>query len=305
VPGVTREVRMPMIRARIVRLNGVPVRQAKIDPDVRWAVRNERGLTYAKTPPDGSEIVAGKWWPPDYKGPPLISFDANLAAGMGLKVGDTITFNVLGREITAKIGNLRRIKWRTLGMNFTVIFAPGTLESAPHSHIAAVEAPPSAELPLLKAVTSKLPNVSAIRVREALAAAAAILDNIGLAVRATALVTIVAGLLVLAGAIAAGHARRVYDAVVLKVLGATRRRILNAFLLEYGLLGLATAAIAAALGTLTGWLVLTQGMGAGWAFLPVTAISTALICLAVMLVFGFLGTWRAMSQKPAALLRNE
>jgi putative ABC transport system permease protein len=281
------------------------VEKARIAGDVTWAVRGDRALTYAAKPGDGTRIVAGKWWPPDYKGPPLISFDANLAAGMGLKVGDTITFNVLGREITAKIGNLRRIKWRTLGMNFTVIFAPGTLEAAPHSHIAAVEAPPSAELPLLKAVTSKLPNVSAIRVREALAAAAAILDNIGLAVRATALVTIVAGLLVLAGAIAAGHARRVYDAVVLKVLGATRRRILNAFLLEYGLLGLATAAIAAALGTLTGWLVLTQGMGAGWAFLPVTAISTALICLAVMLVFGFLGTWRAMSQKPAALLRNE
>jgi putative ABC transport system permease protein len=305
VPGVTHAERVPMVRARIVRLNGVPARKARVAPDARWAVRSDRGLTYAATPPEGADIVAGKWWPADYHGPPLISFDAHLAEGMGLKVGDTITFNVLGREITATIANLRRIKWRRLGMNFTVIFAPGTLEAAPHSDIAAVEAPPSAELPLLKAVTDRLPNVTAIRVRAALAAAAHILDNIGLAVRATALVTIVAGLLVLAGAIAAGHARRVYDAVVLKVLGATRRRVLNAFLLEYGLLGLATAAIAAALGTLTGYLVLTLGMNAGWDFLPVTAVATALICLVVMLVFGFLGTWRAMSQKPAALLRNE
>lgn len=303
--GVSRTTRMPMVRARIVKLNGVPVAKAAVQPDARWATRSERGLTYAATMPEGSRLVAGDWWPADYRGPPQVSFDAELAQGMGLTVGDTITFNVLGREITAKIANLRRVQWRTVGMNFTVIFAPGTLESAPHSHIAAVYAKPEAEMRLLAAVNNALPNVSGVRVRDALESAAGILETIGIALRSTATVTLLAGLLVLAGAIAAGHRRRVYDAVVLKVLGATRWRVLRAFLLEYGLLGLVTAAIAAILGAIVAWTVLTQAMRSPWTFLPGTAIGTALLCLAVMLLFGFVGTWQAMRQKPAALLRNE
>jgi len=303
--GVSRVTRMPMVRARIVKLNGVPAAKAAVNQDVRWATRNERGLTYAVEMPKGSVLTSGAWWPANYSGPPLVSFDANLAAGMGLKVGDTITFNVLGREITAKIGNLRRIKWRTMAMNFTVIFAPGTLESAPHSHIAAVYVKPEAETQLLGNVNKVLPNVSGIRVRDALAAAAGILENIGVALRSTAMVTIFAGLLVLAGAIAAGHRRRVYDAIVLKVLGATRWRVLRAFLLEYGLLGFVTAVIAAILGGVIAWLVLTLAMRSPWSFLPGTAIGTALLCLVVMLIFGFIGTWRAMRHKPAPLLRNE
>ena len=303
--GVSRTTRMPMVRARIVKLNGVPAAEAAVHPDARWATRSERGLTYAAAMPEGSRLVAGDWWPADYRGPPQVSFDAELARGMGLGVGDTITFNVLGREITATIANLRRVQWRTVGMNFTVIFAPGTLESAPHSHIAAVYAEPEAEMRLLAAVNDALPNVSGVRVRDALESAAGILETIGVALRSTATVTLLAGLLVLAGAIAAGHRRRVYDAVVLKVLGATRGRVLRAFLLEYGLLGLVTAAIAAVLGAIVAWAVLTLAMGSPWTFLPGTAIGTALLCLAVMLLFGFVGTWRAMRQKPAALLRNE
>ncbi|MCY4190398.1 MAG: FtsX-like permease family protein, partial [Rhodospirillaceae bacterium] len=261
--------------------------------------------TYAATMPRGSVLTAGSWWPENYGGPPLVSFDAELATGMGLAVGDTITLNVLGREITATVGNLRRIRWRTMAMNFSVIFAPGTLESAPHSHIAAVYVNPEAETRLLGKVNKALPNVSGIRVRDALAAAAGILENIAAALRSTALVTIFAGLLVLAGAIAAGHQRRVYDATVLKVLGATRWRLLRAFLLEYGLLGLVASVIAALLGGIIAWVVLTQAMRSPWILLPGTAIGTALLCLMVMLIFGFIGTWRAMRHKPATLLRNE
>jgi putative ABC transport system permease protein len=305
VPQATGLERTPMLRGRIARINGVPVGQANVSPNARWALDSERGLTFAATPPSGSEIVAGRWWPADYKGPPLISFDANLAEGMGLKVGDTLTFNVLGREITARIENLRKIHWRSLGINFTVIFAPGALEGAPHSHIASVHVPPSAETALLTAVTDKLPNVSAIRVRDALDQAAGVFEQVGFAVRATALVTLAAGLLVLAGAVAAGHRRRVYDAVVFKVLGATRRRIMGAFLIEYGLIGLATAVFAAILGAVLAWAIVTQVMNAPFALLPQTAAGTALVAAAIALAFGFFGTWRAMGQKAAPLLRNE
>ena len=302
-PGAMQ--RQPMVRGRIVRLNGKPVDINRIHPDARWAVRSERGLTYAAKLPKGTRILQGKWWPETYSGPPLVSFDARLAAGMGLTVGSTMTINILGREITARVANLREIRWQAMRVNFTIIFAPGTLESAPHSHISAVQVPKEKEVALLRAVTDALPNVSAIRVRDALESAAEVLDKIGFAVRATAGVTILAGLLVLAGAVAAGHRRRVYDAVVLKVLGATRRRVLGAFLMEYGLLGIAVASISALLGTVVAWLVMTLAMRVPWTFMPVTVIATALVCASVAIVFGFVGTWRAMGQKPAPLLRNE
>jgi len=305
VTGVDEIQQMPSLRARIVRINGVPVDRAHYAKSAAWAVDSDRGLTYAATPPPGSRIVEGQWWPAEYKGPPLISFDAGLAEGMHVGIGDTLTFNVLGRDIEARIGNLRSIDWTTLGMNFTVIFAPGTLEAAPHTFIATVRAAPGQESAVLQAVTDRLPNVSAVRVKDALDAVNQILGNIGLAVNATAVVTLLAGTLVLAGAIAAGHRRRVYDAVVLKVLGATRRDVLGAYLVEYGCLGLATAAIAAVIGTAVAWFVITEIMHAPWVFFPNNVALTALLCLAITVAFGFLGTWRALGQKAATLLRNE
>ncbi|MBL8664285.1 MAG: FtsX-like permease family protein [Candidatus Odyssella sp.] len=305
VPGATGLERTPMLRGRIARINAVAVGEAAVAENVRWALDNERGLTFSATPPAGTELAAGKWWPVDYTGAPLISFDANLAQGMGLKVGDTLTFNILGREVTATIANLRRIHWRSLGINFTVIFAPGALEGAPHSHIASVHVPAAAETRLFTAVTDRLPNVSAIRVRDALDQAAGVFEQVGFAVRATAMVTLAAGLLVLAGAVAAGHRRRVYDAVVFKVLGATRRRILGAFLIEYGLIGIATAIFAAILGAVLAWAIVTQVMNAPFALLPETAAGTALVAAGIALAFGYFGIWRAMGQKAAPLLRNE
>ena len=305
LPGVQKVERMPTLRARIVRVASVPIGRARIDPSVRWAVASERGLTYAARQPPGTRIVAGRWWPPGYKGPPLISFDAHIAQGMKLKVGDTITFNVLGREITARIANLRTINWATLGMNFTVIFAPGTLEKAPHSFIATVRTAPGSEGAVLDAVTGELANVSAIRVRDAIETIGRMLARLGGAVRATGAVTLLAGLLVLAGAVAAGHNRRVYDGVVLKVLGARRRDILRAFLIEFGLLGLATACIAAALGTAAAYGVMTQIMHAPWTFLVSPIVVTVVLATAVTMIFGFAGVWRALGRKPADFLRND
>ncbi len=305
IPGLSDLRRLPSLRARISRINGIPVVQARYARHVAWAVANERGLTYAATPPEGTRITAGAWWPEDYAGPPLISLDAHIAEGMGIGIGDTLTFNILGRQIEAEIANLRVIDWSTLGMNFTVIFAPGTLEAAPQTHIATVRAEPEAELAVFRAVTERFANVSAVRVRDALESVGALLGRIAVAVRVTAGITLLAGTLVLAGAVAAGHRRRVYDAVVLKVLGATRVRLLSAYLVEFGILGLATAAVAAALGTGAAWLVVTEIMRAPWIFLPEIVLSTAVACTLAILAFGFWGTWRALGQKAAPVLRND
>ncbi len=305
LPGVTGVERVPSLRGRISKLNGVPVEQAPVAPEAQWAIRSERALTYAAKPPAGSRIAEGEWWPADYKGPPLVSFDAELARGMGLKVGDTISINVLGREVAATIANLRTIDWTSLGINFTLIFAPGTLERAPQTFIAAAHATPGAEGPLQREVTDRFPNVSAIRVKDALDAVARIFDGVGTAVRVTAGIAILAGTLVLAGAIAAGHRRRVYDAVVLKVLGATRGDVTRAFLIEYGLLGLVTAAIAGVLGSIAAYAVVTRLMRADWEFVPMAVIGTAVLSTTLTIVLGFAGTWRALGAKAAPLLRNE
>ena len=268
VPGVGEVVRVPSLRGRIVAINGIAAEKAVVDPGAAWALRSDRGLTYAAHPPASSRVVAGDWWPEDYAGPPLVSFDAHLAHEMHIGVGDTLTLNVLGREIVATVANLREIDWGTLGLNFTVIFAPGALDGAPHTDIATALATPEAEIPLLEAVTARFANVTAIRIREALAAVGELLGGIGLAVRATALVMLVAGLVVLSGAIAAGHRRRVYDAVILKVLGARRADVWRAHVIEHALLGLATAALATVVGTAAGWAVVRLVMDADWVFAP-------------------------------------
>jgi putative ABC transport system permease protein len=296
---------VPMMRGRITRLNGVPVEEAAVAPEAQWALRSDRGLTYAATLPRGSRLAAGAWWPPDYQGPPRVSFDAALAQGMGLKVGDTLTVNLLGREFTAVIANLRSIDWERLGINFAVVFAPGTLEQAPQTHLAAVYLPQAEEENLARAVTERFPNVSAIHVREALAAVDRIIAMIGDAVRLTALVTLAAGTLVLGGAVAAGHHRRVYDAVVLKVLGATRGAITRAFLIEHALLGALAALVAGALGTIAAYFLVTRLMKTEWVFLPAPLLWTVALATLLTLMLGFAGTWRALGTKPAPFLRNE
>ena len=296
---------VPMMRGRITRLNGVPVEEAAVAPEAQWALRSDRGLTYAATLPRGSRLAAGAWWPPDYQGPPRVSFDAALAQGMGLKVGDTLTVNLLGREFTAVIANLRSIDWERLGINFAVVFAPGTLEQAPQTHLAAVYLPQAEEENLARAVTERFPNVSAIHVREALAAVDRIIAMIGDAVRLTALVTLAAGTLVLGGAVAAGHHRRVYDAVVLKVLGATRGAITRAFLIEHAVLGALSALVAGTLGTVAAYFLVTRLMKAEWVFLPAPLLWTVALATLLTLTLGFAGTWRALGIKPAPFLRNE
>jgi putative ABC transport system permease protein len=303
--GGTGLQRAPSLRGRIVRIAGQPVDQVKIDPDARWAVDSDRGLTYAPTPPEGSRVVAGEWWPSDYQGPPLVSFDANLAKGFGVKLGDTITVNLLGRDIEARIANLRVIDWTTLALNFTLVFAPGTLEHAPQTWLATVKARGPAEEAVYRAVTSKFPNITVIRVRDALDAVSGILGNIGLAARLVAAVSILSGLLVLGGAMAATQCRRVHDTVVMKVLGASHRRIIETFVLEFAALGLVTAATACSLGSLGAWLVVTKVMNLSWSFPVSVAVVTALSATALTLALGLMGAMGALRQRPLAILRNE
>lgn len=304
-PGVRSMERVPMLRGRIAAVKGVRPEDMAIPEEVAWVFRGDRGLTWRRERPADARLVAGDWWPPNYSGKPLVSLDAEVGHALGLRPGDSLTINLLGRDLEVEIANLRVIDWSDLSINFVMIFSPGLLENAPQTQMATVELDRDQEVALERAVTDAFPNVSAIRVREALKRVAEVLGKIAIAVQATASVTLLSGILVLAGAIAAGHRRRVYDAVVLKVLGATRPAIAKAFLIEHGLLGLITAFLAAVIGSLAGWVVVEWVMGAEFTLLSGRVVVTALLAGVFTLAIGFAGTWRALSVKPAPLLRNE
>jgi len=303
--GVEQIDEVPSLRARIVAVDGVPADQVQATPDTQWALRGDRGLTYARTPPDNTKLVAGSWWPADYQGPPLVSFDAALAQGWGVHVGSVIRVNVLGRNIDLKVASLRDIAWRTLGINFALVASPGLLEGAPHTHIATVRADPAAEGAVLRAVTDTLPNVTGIRVADVLGTLADLLGKIATALAATGSVTLASGALVLAGAVAAGQRRRTAEAIVLKTLGATRRQIRMAWLVEFGLIGAASGVLAAIVGTLASWGVVRYVLRADWVFLPGVLAVALLGCVALMLGFGYAGTAVALRARPAGFLRNE
>ncbi|MFH5924792.1 ABC transporter permease [Roseomonas xinghualingensis] len=305
VSGVTEVKRVPSLRARIAAVNGVPADQVQATEETRWALRGDRGLTYAATPPEGTKIIQGSWWAPDYRGEPLVSLDDRLARGWNAGPGSIITVNVLGRDIDLRVASTRDIEWRGLGINFTMIASPGMLEAAPHTHIATVRGDPAQDATLLRVVTDAFPNVTGIRVRDALDAFGALLGRVGTALSSTGALTLASGLLVLAGAVAAGQRRRIRDAVVLKTLGATRSQIRRAWLVEFGLLGLVAGLVAAAVGTAASWGVTRFVMRADWTFLPGTLAATIILCVVLTLAMGYAGTALALRAKAAPLLRNE
>jgi putative ABC transport system permease protein len=303
--GVEDIQRVPSMRARIVAVKGVPADQVKATPETRWALSGDRGLTYAATPSPGTHIVAGHWWPSNYDGPPLVSFDAGLAAGWHVRLGDTIRVNVLGRDVDLKVASLRDIAWQSLSLNFAMVASPGLLGHAPHTNIATVRVAGPDQGALLRAITDALPNVTGIQVTDVLAAVAALLGQVAAALAATGSLALASGALVLVGAVAAGQRRRTAEAVILKTLGATRAQIRGAWLVEFGLLGLAAGILAALVGTAASYAVAHYIMDTEWVFLPGTLAETLITALAMMLIFGYAGTAAALRTKAAPLLRNE
>ena len=295
--------RSPMIRGRIVALNGVPSAKAKVAQSARWALNGDRGITYAATPPKDTEVTQGKWWPANYGGPTQISFDAELADGLGLKLGSTITLNVLGRELTGTVTSFRHVDFSNGRQNFVMILSPGIIDHAPHAYLATVRVAPSEEEAMYRAVTDRFPGISTVRVKDAIAAVNGLLQELAFGVRAASLVTILAGLFVLAGAIAAGQRARLYDSTVLKVLGATRARIAAVYAFEYGSIGVITGLVALAAGTLGAWLVTDYIFDVKLDFDFAAALLTVIGGGAATLLFGLAAAWAALSAKPAELLR--
>lgn len=298
---------VPMLRGRIVAARGVKAEDLKPSRDAQWVLHSDRGLTYTGDVPKGSKVVEGEWWGPDYDGPPLVSFENKLADGLGLKIGDTVVVNVLGRDITATISNMRSVDWQSLGINFVLVFSPNAFRGAPHTHIATLTEMhhgAAEDAAIIKAVADAFPMVTSVRVREALETIGAVVTNLVMAIRGASAVTLVSAILVLGGALAAGHRHRVYDAVILKTLGATRSRLLGAYTLEYLMIGAATAVFGMAAGSLAAWLIVTRLMTLGFEWQAGSAAIVVGAALIVTVALGLAGTLMALNQKPASVLRN-
>ena len=303
---------VPMLRGRIVAARGVKAEDLKPSSDAEWVLQSDRGLTYTNEIPKGSKVVEGEWWPPDYAGPPLVSFEKKLADGLGLKIGDNVTVNVLGRDITAKISNMRTLDWQSLGINFVLVFSPNAFKGAPHTHIATLteahdhpaQDTSESDAAIVKAVAGAFPTITSVRVREALETVGTVVTNLVLAIRGASAVTLVSAILVLGGALAAGHRHRVYDAVILKTLGATRARLLGAYALEYLMIGFATALFGVVAGSVAAWAIVTRLMTLGFIWQAGSALAVVGAALVVTVGLGLAGTLLALSQKPATVLRN-
>ena len=303
--GVDKIGDAPMLRGQITKVNGVPADKVKVAPGVSWALGGDRGLTYAAEPSRGTTIVAGEWWPQNYGGPPLVSLTADVAEGLGLKLGDTISVNVLGREVTAKVASFRSVDWRSLEMNFVMIFSPNTLAGAPHTHVVTARAEPAQQAAVLKAVASAFPAVTSISIREALATVGKLLEQLMGAIRMASAVTLLAGVLVLAGALAAPLSARQYDFAVLKTYGATRRQLIGALVFEHAILGLGCALFAVVLGSLSAYGIVRHVMEMPFTFSLTVAVWIALAGMATTIIAGVLTAWPALSVKPARRLRGE
>jgi putative ABC transport system permease protein len=300
--------RVPMLRGRIIAADGIKAENLKPGESSAWVLRGDRGISYAATLPAGSRLVAGEWWAADYSGPPLVSLENRTAEDLKLKPGDTIAVNVLGRNVTARIANLRAVEWQNLGINFVLVFSPGTFAGAPHTDIATLTfadgGTTGEETALVKALADAFPTVSAIRVKDALDAVDHIVGNLVLALRGASMVTLIAAALVLGGAIAAGQRFRIYDAVILKTLGATRFRLLASYALEYALIGLAAVVFGVAAGSVAADLIVTRVMEFSFVWVALPAAGTALLALLVTVLLGLVGTFTALGHKPAEVLRN-
>jgi putative ABC transport system permease protein len=300
IDGVERVESAPMLRGIITRINGQPAREVA---GAHWVLEGDRGVTYAARPSDTTRILAGAWWPEDYAGPPQISFAAEEAEEMGLSLGDQMTINILGRDITGTIASFREVDFSTAGIGFILSMNPSALSGAPHSFISTVYAEEDVEAQILRDIASAYPNITAVRVRDAIDRVAEVLRGLAAAISYGAGATLLTGFVVLMGAASAGTGARVYEAAVLKTLGATRQHILMSFALRSGLLGACAGLVALAAGMLGGWAVSTFIMDIDYSVIWSNMLAIVLGGILASTLAGLSFAWAPLNANPARVLR--
>jgi putative ABC transport system permease protein len=295
---------IPSLRGRVIAYAGNRVDQMDTLPEGAWILNGDRGLTYSADLPKGSELTSGSWWPQDYKGPPLISLEQDVATSLGVGVGDSITVSLLGVEVEGKIASLRKVAWDNFGLNYVIVFSPGALDAAPHNMVATLTVPKASEAVLAKQLPVAFPSASLIQVGEVVSKVTGLLTQMAQAIAAAASIAILAGIAVLVGAIAASRASRIYDSVILKLLGSTRGQILGAQAIEYAILAVLLGLLALGLGLLAAWFVIVQifdfTFAPDWRVLALTLIGGA----GIKFVLGLSGSLPILAARPSEALRS-
>lgn len=299
-PAVSRVDTAPMLGGVVRSIGGVPA--SEFD---HWVTRGDRRISFADTPGEGTRIVAGDFWPEDYAGEPQISFAREEAEELGVALGDEVTLNVLGRDITGTVTNFREVNFASGGIGFVIVFNTAALQGAPHTWLSTVYAEESAEAAILRDVAGDAPNITAIRVRDAIALVTEALGALAAATSWGAGATLLTGFIVLIGAAAAGERGRTFEASVLKTLGATRATILASFALRSAMLGAAAGLVAIAVGALAGWGVLTFVMDAPYSFEWRSALTIVIGGAMATLLAGLAFAWRPLAARPAGVLRAQ
>lgn len=295
---------VPNLRGRLTHIRGIAAKDVEVKPDGKWIVRGDRGMSFSKDLPKDNKLIAGEWWTEDYQGPPQVSISNQMAVSMDLLVGEEITVDILSRSITAEVSSIRDFQWGSFGINYVMMFDPVVLKAAPYTYVGTTKVNPAQENEVYRQITRQFPNVSIVRMKEILANALDIMAKLSTAIDVMAAITIFSGILVLAGAISAGHRNRIYEAAVLKTLGATRKDILRAYLYEFIILGSMSGLAAILLGTLAAYSVVTMIMKLEWVLpldIPLVTVSGSIL---LTLLCGLVSIWLAMAARPAQVLRN-
>ncbi|GAB1723932.1 MAG: FtsX-like permease family protein [Nitrospira sp. CR1.1] len=308
----------PLVRSRIHAINGrtvsderesqqeEPPTQSKDEKRKSWYANREYVLTFLDHVPKDNTIVKGAWWKPGQVfSRPQVSVEEEAAKSLDLDIGSLLDLNIQGTILQAEVSSIRKVEWGNFSTNFYMIFSPGSLDAAPMTYVATVRVAPQDEVALQSAVVAAFPNVTAINIGEVLSSFARVLDRLSLAIRGVALFCLMAGALVMAAALAATRYQRLYEAVILKALGATRGLIARSFAAEYAVLGCVAGVIGVALASLFAWAILRYILELPWALeLPLLGIGLACTVLLTLLV-GFLSTYRILGQPPLTVLRHE
>jgi putative ABC transport system permease protein len=302
--GAAEVASVPLLRGTVISYGTTRVADLAQLPEGAFILRGGRGITYADRVPLGSRLTAGEWWPRDYAGPPLVSVEVEQAKSLGLSIGDPLSVSVMGQEVTARVASFRSVQWDTMGFNFVLVFSPSAFAEFPHNLSATVNMPPARTGAVMRALLPRFPSVSVIEVGGILKQVRDVVGQLSTAISAAASVAIFAGIAVLIGAITAARDVRTYDAVMLKVLGATRAQILGAQGIEYALLSIIVAAIALMLGLIVGWYVVVQLFTFEWLPDYGSVLLTLGVGAGITLLIGLLGSLPILSARPAQALRS-
>lgn len=304
---------IPTVRMRIAAINDRVINLEQLRPEEnRGLLGREYVSTYRSTLEGNEQVIAGQFWDAPLPGAaagaqPEISIEEVLHRELGLQIGDQVTFDVLGRKLTARVTSIRKVDWRNARTGFLVVFRPGPLDEAPTMYISAVRGPQSVadRARLQRELVDRFPNVSTIDVRDIIEIARGIVENVSLAISFVGGFVFLSGLLILIGSIAMTKLHRLYEAAIFRTLGAKRRLLILVTLVEYGILGLLAGSLGSAAAIGLTWAISEKALKIAWHFSPAVNLLGIGLAAGLVMLVGVVSSWDVLIRKPLGILRNE